>query len=520
MKKKVKIIIIVVLIVAIVVGCIAGGIYYKNSKGIADVISVSSISTTDDNTSLTSEGMVCDDACQTVYLTEGQKVTDVYVTEGTQVKAGDKLMAYDVTSLSLSVEIKNLEIKSLENQLVTEKQKLEKLKSMKPVSPKPDTSENDNSGNDAAGGVDSQPGSTENHDVISDLSSAVSGSGTNEDPYIFNCTEESYVSGALMNALIEKKAVARFVVGDVTTPDMELTLRGEKLQGYDDSDEIKLFLNNSAPQGQEPVDGSDNSSDEQDAGQDNEDTTVEDESRTYTAAELKNAINEQTRSVAEADLQKRMAEADLKELQKQLDDGIVYAKKDGVVTTVSDPANPPQDGTPFLQISGESGLYISGIIGELDLDMVKVGQSVSAQNYMTGEAYDGKISEISNVPTDSTNYYGDSNPNSSFYEYTAYIENPQNLKKGDSLELKINTSDNGKNSSFYIDKSYVRTENGQSYIYKDDNGKLKKQSVKTGKSLWGSYVEIKSGLTNDDYIAFPYGVREGEKTKVSEDGMY
>ena len=40
MKKKVKIIIIVVLIVAIVVGCIAGGIYYKNSKGIADVISV------------------------------------------------------------------------------------------------------------------------------------------------------------------------------------------------------------------------------------------------------------------------------------------------------------------------------------------------------------------------------------------------------------------------------------------------------------------------------------------------
>ena len=245
MKKKVKIIIIVVLIVAIVVGCIAGGIHYKNSKGIADVISVSSISTTDDNTSLTSEGMVCDDACQTVYLTEGQKVTDVYVTEGTQVKAGDKLMAYDVTSLSLSVEIKNLEIKSLENQLVTEKQKLEKLKATKPVSPKPDTSENDNSGNDAAGGADSQPDSTENHDVISDLSSAVSGSGTNEDPYIFNCTEESYVSGALMNALIEKKAVARFVVGDVTTPDMELTLRGEKLAGYDDSDEIKLFLNNS-----------------------------------------------------------------------------------------------------------------------------------------------------------------------------------------------------------------------------------------------------------------------------------
>ena len=45
---------------------------------------------------------------------------------------------------------------------------------------------------------------------------------------------------------------------------------------------------------------------------------------------------------------------------------------------------------------------------------------------------------------------------------------------------------------------------------------LSKQASRSG----GSYVEIKSGLTNDDYIAFPYGVREGEKTKVSEDGMY
>lgn len=190
------------------------------------------------------------------------------------------------------------------------------------------------------------------------------------------------------------------------------------------------------------------------------------------------------------------------------------------MTTVCDPANPPKDGTPFLQLSGASGLYISGTIGELDLDAVKVGQSVSAVNYMTGDTYEGTISEISNVPSDSVNYYGDSNPNSSFYEYTAYIENPQNLKKGDSLELTIDTSSEGSDSGLYIDKSYVRTENGQSYIYKDDNGKLKKQSVKTGKSLWGSYVEIKSGLTNDDYIAFPYGVREGEKTKVSEDGMY
>ena len=510
-KKKIKIIIIAVLVVAVAAGSITGVVYYKNSKGLASVMSVSMISTTNDYTSMTSEGMVCDDACQTINLKDGQKVTEVYVTKDQQVKAGDKLLAYDVTSLSLSVEMKQLEIQSLENQLTSEKQKLDKLKNTKPVAKQPETPVT----------PEPQPAAPEQkpdeeHDVISDLSVA-EGSGTEGDPYVFTCTEASYVSGALLNTLAEKSAVARFVIGDANAPDMELTVRGDKLGSYDDSDEIKLFLAGTITAGDEPSDTTADSATEQ-ATQTEADTVSEE--KTYTADELKDAIKEQTRSVADVDLQKRIAQADLKELQSELEDGVVYAKKDGIVTTVCDPANPPQDGTPFLQLSGAAGLYISGTIGELDLDTVKVGQSVSAVNYMTGDTYEGTISEISNVPSDSINYYGDSNPNSSFYEYTAYIENPQNLKKGDSLELTIDTSSEGSDSGLYIDKSYVRTENGQSYIYKDDNGRLKKQTVKTGKSLWGSYVEIKSGLTNDDYIAFPYGVREGEKTKVSEDGMY
>ena len=510
-KKRIKIIIIAVLVVAVAAGSITGVVYYRNSKGLASVMSVSMISTTNDYTSMTSEGMACDDACQTINLKDGQKVTEVYVTKDQQVKAGDKLLAYDVTSLSLSVETKQLEIQSLENQLASEKQKLDELKNTKPVEKQPETPVTPEPQ------PDTQPSAPdEQHDVISDLSEA-KGSGTENDPYVFTCTEASYVSGELLNTLSEKSAVARFVIGDANAPDMELIVRGDRLGGYDESDEIKLFLAGTTTAGSESSDIKTASATEQTA-QTEADNAAEE--KTYTADELKDAIKEQTRSVADVDLQKRIAQADLKELQSELEDGVVYAKKDGIVTTVCDPANPPKDGTPFLQLSGASGLYISGTIGELDLDTVKIGQSVSAVNYMTGDTYEGTISEISNVPSGSVNYYGDSNPNSSFYEYTAYIENPQNLKKGDSLELTIDTSSEDSDSGLYIDKSYVRTENGQSYIYKDDNGKLKKQSVKTGKSLWGSYVEIKSGLTNDDYIAFPYGVREGEKTKVSEDGMY
>ena len=38
--------------------------------------------------------------------------------------------------------------------------------------------------------------------------------------------------------------------------------------------------------------------------------------------------------------------------------------------------------------------------------------------------------------------------------------------------------------------------------------------MQTGRSLWGSYTQIRGGLTIDDYVAFPYGkdVSDGART--------
>ena len=49
----------------------------------------------------------------------------------------------------------------------------------------------------------------------------------------------------------------------------------------------------------------------------------------------------------------------------------------------------------------------------------------------------------------------------------------------------------------------------------DENGLLTKQYVKTGRILWGEQIEILAGLSQQDYVAFPYGktVREGAATK-------
>ena len=67
-----------------------------------------------------------------------------------------------------------------------------------------------------------------------------------------------------------------------------------------------------------------------------------------------------------------------------------------------------------------------------------------------------------------------------------------------------------------LSKAFVRTEDGVSYVYKDDNGVLKKQIVKVKENVnGGAYVLVSGGLSMDDKIAFPYSksIKEGMKTK-------
>ena len=90
-----------------------------------------------------------------------------------------------------------------------------------------------------------------------------------------------------------------------------------------------------------------------------------------------------------------------------------------------------------MVVSGSEGLYIEGSVSELMLDKIKIGQSVTAYDWESGNNYQGQISEIDVVPTNNNSYYGEGNPNVSYYGYTAYIEDPSGLMAGQYLQLTI-----------------------------------------------------------------------------------
>ena len=219
----------------------------------------------------------------------------------------------------------------------------------------------------------------------------------------------------------------------------------------------------------------------------------------YTSEELYQEAADIEEKLKTLDIQRRQEQLALESMEKSATDGVVYAEVDGVVKTVGDPDEKPEQGQAFLVVTGDDGLYVKGTISELLLDDVPVGTVVSANSWESGMTFDATITEISDYPV-SGNSWGEGNPNVSYYEYTAYIEDSSALRNGEAVDLSISTnqSDGG---GIFIEKAYVRSEDGKSYcMIADENNRLKKQYVVTGRTVYGSAVEIKSGLTEDDQI--------------------
>lgn len=255
-------------------------------------------------------------------------------------------------------------------------------------------------------------------------------------------------------------------------------------------------------------------------GDDDEDDDDNTGSDGYTKSELIEAISEKEEEIQKLDLERRQQELQLETLKQTAEDGIVYATMDGKVKSIGDPDEGDMDGA-YMVVSADDGLYVKGQISELLLDQVKPGTKITANSWETGNTFEATVTEIYDYPVES-NSWGEGNPNVSYYEYTAYIEDSSALKNGEYVDLSIaaDQSSSGE-GGIYIEKAYVRQENGKSYcMIADENGLLKKQYVVTGKTIYGSAVEIKSGLSETDLIAFPYGKNAVEGATVTEETEY
>ena len=236
----------------------------------------------------------------------------------------------------------------------------------------------------------------------------------------------------------------------------------------------------------------------------------------YTAEELNTMLQEAKGKVRDLDLQLRQAKLEYEKAEKELNDGAIYSDLDGKVTNLVEESQARSENSALMRVTAGGGYYIQGTLSELQLDSVRIGQTVSVSSWSSGVECEGSIVEISDYPSANGYNWGDGNSNVSYYPFTVFVPEDAGLQEGEYVEIEYSAAES--EAGFYLESMFIRTENGRSYVYvQNDEGKLEKRYISTGRSLWGSHTQVRGGISVNDCLAFPYGkdVVEGAPTVLA-----
>lgn len=242
------------------------------------------------------------------------------------------------------------------------------------------------------------------------------------------------------------------------------------------------------------------------------------EGGTYTKEELAEAVQRQEERLADLRLDLKQSELKIRSTEKAVEEGAVLAKISGVVKKSGDPSNPPGDGSAFLQVASTEGMYIRGGVSELLLDQIREGDLVNVSAGQSGTCCQAEIREISPYPDESgmfSGIYGAAS--ASMYPFIAYVEEGGGTLISQEW-VQMDAAGSGMeqpSDALYLWKAFILEEEGRQYVYlRDEKGKLRKREITTGRRSGEGY-EVLSGVSWEDWLAFPYGkeVRNGASTR-------
>ena len=518
-KNKILIPILAILLVA----AIGAGVWYftASSGDPVNVYSFNYIGMTEYwGDSRESYGFVQTDKVQTVFLSNTQTVTEIMVAEGDQVSKGDVLMTFDTTLSDLALERKRLSVEKLKLQLEDAKAELKRIRNLKPmVIPTPSEEETDS--NKGVALKDPYQISTQvNYDGSSTSKALIcwlsTGTAVNDEIFQALLTQaELFQNQNAANAPApvdtesdpeaesseptepEPIVVTRYyVVFKVTSGNMSLGTRqvwqGIQVIKSGNSFTFKFFDASSVPDHTLAPDEAAPETPQIDFGSG------------FTASQIAQMRSQQEKVIKDLEFQIKMADAEYKIMLTEVNDGNVYAEVDGTVVSVLTEEEASASGQPLLKVSGGGGFFVEGAISELERDSVPIGSEVTINDWRSGMVYTGTIQSIGDYPSSQNNWNGMGNPTATYYPMTVFVAESADLQSGS--YVSITYASGGSQNGIYLENPFLRTEGGRNYVYvKGADGKLEQRFVTVGKSLWGSYTEILSGITADDFLAFPYG---------------
>ena len=235
--------------------------------------------------------------------------------------------------------------------------------------------------------------------------------------------------------------------------------------------------------------------------------------------EIQARINDASFAIRQAQNTIKATQTEIDQLNKQIENSTVLSTIDGIIKEVNKDGGTDESGNqkPLVSITQTTDFRVKGSISEMGT--ISEGTSVIVRSRVNeDQIYKGTVTKVETDPQSNSNnnFYGaDSSESASKYPFYVSLDNNKGLMLGQHVYIEADTGQSTKKKGIWLDASFiVSDDNGNSYVWVSEKGKLKKRKVELGKTDEETYTtKIKSGLSVDDYIAWADdSYSEGMKT--------
>lgn len=235
--------------------------------------------------------------------------------------------------------------------------------------------------------------------------------------------------------------------------------------------------------------------------------------------EIQARINDASYAIRQAQNTIKATQTEIKQLNKQIENSTVLSTIDGIIKEVNKDGGTDESGNqkPLVSITQTTDFRVKGSISEMGT--ISEGTSVIVRSRVNeDQIYKGTVTKVETDPQSNSNnnFNGaDSSESASKYPFYVSLDNNKGLMLGQHVYIEADNGQSTKKKGIWLDASFiVSDDNGNSYVWVSERGKLKKRKVELGKTDEETFAtKIKSGLSVDDYIAWADdSYSEGMKT--------
>ena len=225
----------------------------------------------------------------------------------------------------------------------------------------------------------------------------------------------------------------------------------------------------------------------------------------------------------EAELKIKTKEKEVEQAASLLENSTVSAPVDGRVQDINESGTNSQgEKVPYITIQEIGSYRVKGVLGELQRGGIMEGDRVMLVSRIDeNQTWSGTVTVVDyENPSQGSSmdrYYGmstDEMSASSKYPFYVELDSTEGMMLGQHLYIKRET-DAGQPAGIPIGSAFIcYEEDGSAFVWAERKGKLEKRTVTLGEyNPMTDAQEILSGITANDYIAFPEELcREGVPT--------